>query len=37
MEIELVTGPQVEEIIRNAYATPKPIVDRVRAATAATK
>ncbi|HTI88717.1 MAG TPA: tripartite tricarboxylate transporter substrate-binding protein [Alphaproteobacteria bacterium] len=30
MEIELVTGEEVEDIIRNAYATPKPIVDRVR-------
>lgn len=30
MEIELVTGPEVEDIIRKAYATPKPIVERVR-------
>jgi tripartite-type tricarboxylate transporter receptor subunit TctC len=30
MEIELVTGEEVEGIIRKAYATPKPIVDRVR-------
>jgi tripartite-type tricarboxylate transporter receptor subunit TctC len=30
MEIELVTGEEVEQIIRNAYATPKPIVEAVR-------
>jgi tripartite-type tricarboxylate transporter receptor subunit TctC len=30
MEIELVTGEEVEGIIRKAYATPKPIVERVR-------
>jgi tripartite-type tricarboxylate transporter receptor subunit TctC len=32
MEIELVTGKEVEDIIRKAYATPKPIVERVREA-----
>jgi tripartite-type tricarboxylate transporter receptor subunit TctC len=32
MEIELVTGAEVEDIIRTAYATPKPIVERVREA-----
>jgi tripartite-type tricarboxylate transporter receptor subunit TctC len=30
MEIELVTGEEVEAIIRKAYATPKPVVERVR-------
>lgn len=30
MEIELVTGEEVEAIIRKAYATPRPIVERVR-------
>jgi tripartite-type tricarboxylate transporter receptor subunit TctC len=30
MEIELVTGEEVEQIIRNAYAAPKPIVEAVR-------
>lgn len=32
MEIDLVTGEEVEGIIRKAYATPKPIVDAVREA-----
>lgn len=32
MEIELVTGEEVTDIIRHAYETPKPIVEKVRKA-----
>jgi hypothetical protein len=32
LEVELVTGAQVEALLRRVYATPKPIVDQVRAA-----
>lgn len=32
MEIELVTGSELEEVIRTAYATPKPVVDMVQKA-----
>jgi tripartite-type tricarboxylate transporter receptor subunit TctC len=30
MEVELVPGERLEEIIRDAYATPKPIVEKLR-------
>jgi hypothetical protein len=32
MEIELVTGQELEEVIRQAYATPKPVVAMVQKA-----
>jgi hypothetical protein len=32
MEIELVTGPEIEAVIREAYATPKPVVEMVQKA-----
>jgi hypothetical protein len=31
MEIELVPGERLEEIIRRAYATPRPVIEKLRA------